>query len=200
MVLLLVKPYLQDQEHDFYLWLNDDTFLFPECLQLLFSGSIECNHQSIIVGATKSAITNKITYGGREVNDVLLQPNGVLQQCHHFNGNVVLIPKYVYKIVGKLDPIFHHALGDFDYGLRAGKAQIRMYVASEFLGYCEGHDNFAKWCQPERPLKERYQALYSSTCDCNPKQFFAFESRHYGRVTAVFHWITIHIRLIFPKV
>lgn len=186
-------------EYDFYLWLNDDTFLLENSLNMLLESSGECDHRAIIIGSTKSVVTNEITYGGRDKEKKLLIPNGVLQLSHYINGNVVLIPKYVYSILGKLDPVFHHALGDIDYGLRAYKNQIRVYVAPEYVGYCEGHNDFAKWCQVERSLKERYKLLYTSVCDCNPIQQFTFESRHYGYLTAIFHWITLHIRLFFPK-
>lgn len=188
------------KKYDYYLWLNDDTFLFENALvSMLTSSQIQLN-KAIIVGSTMSLNLDRITYGGRNKSGSLILPTSLLQECDHFNGNVVLVPKYVFEKVGYLDPIFHHAIGDFDYGLRARKQDIKAYVASSFIGLCEGHDNFSKWCQVETPFRQRVKTLYSSTCDCNPKQFFIFEKRHFGFCKAIFHQITIHLRLVFPNV
>lgn len=48
-------------------------------------------------------------------------PNGKLQLCEYFNGNIVLIPQAVYSVVGMNNPSYSHSIGDFDYGLRAKK-------------------------------------------------------------------------------
>lgn len=37
------------------------------------------------------------------------------------NGNCVFIPSEIVNAIGNLDPIFSHAMGDIDYGLRAQK-------------------------------------------------------------------------------
>lgn len=187
------------EDFDFYLWLNDDTFLDEDSLRILLVSSLTKDNQAILVGSTRSEINNKITYGGRDKSGKLLIPNGSVQECVHFNGNVVLIPRVVFQKVGKLDNVFHHAIGDFDYGLRAKKKGVLAYIASEYVGFCEEHDNVSKWCRPEVAFGNRFRALYSTTCDCNPQQFFIFESRHYGFVRAVKHFITIHIRVVFPN-
>lgn len=184
---------------DYYLWLNDDTFLFENGINSLLKSSFEKENQAIIVGSTISEISKIITYGGRYDNGQIIEPNDSLQDCFHFNGNLVLIPKKVFEKVGFLDPIFHHAVGDFDYGMRARKKGVQLFISPEFNGFCEGHENFSKWCRVETPLIQRLKTLYSSTCECNPKQFFIFEKRHYGLIQAMKHLITIHIRAFLPK-
>jgi GT2 family glycosyltransferase len=184
---------------DYYLWLNDDTFLFENCLNIFLASSFEKEDQAIIVGTTISETTNLITYGGRNGNGRLFEPNNSMQECNHFNGNVVLIPKSVFEKVGILDPVFHHAIGDFDYGLRALQKSVQLFVSPTFSGFCEGHEKFSKWCQVQTPVRQRLKILYDSTCDCNPKQFFIFENRHFGLLQATKHFITIHIRAFFPQ-
>jgi GT2 family glycosyltransferase len=184
---------------DFYLWLNDDTFLDEDSLRILLASSLTKDNQAILVGSTRSEISGEITYGGRDKNGKLLIPNGSVQECVHFNGNVVLIPRAVYQKVGKLDDVFHHAIGDFDYGLRAKKLDVTAFITSIYVGVCETHDNFPKWCRPDVSLIDRIKVLYSPWCDTNPKQFFTFESRHYGYVKAMKHFISIHIRVVFPN-
>lgn len=110
---------------DYYLWLNDDTYLNSNAIKELLSTSQLCNDKAIIVGTTVSSRTNSVTYGGRTKAGQLIIPNGLLEECHHFNGNIVLVTSFVHKILGNLDPIFHHTLGDFDYGMRAEKKKSR---------------------------------------------------------------------------
>jgi GT2 family glycosyltransferase len=184
---------------DYYLWINDDTYLFENSLCFLLDAANKLDNKSIVVGTTKSCGDNLITYGGRNLNGKLIIPNNHLQECDHFNGNIVLVPCYVFEKVGVLDSHFHHALGDFDYGLRAKKLGIKSFITDNIMGICEAHDNFSKWCQPETPLMNRIQLLYKSTCDCNPKQYFIFEKRHFGVLMALFHLFTIHLRLFFPR-
>ena len=185
---------------DFYLWLNDDTFLFENSIEHLLVSSSEKKNQAIIVGTTKSEVSGLLTYGGRRESVDLIEPNANLEECYHFNGNVVLIPKSVFQKIGFLDNSFHHAIGDFDYGLRARKQNIKLFVSSSVNGTCERHDNFPKWCQEEIPFKERLATLYTSTCESYPKQIFIFNNRHYGLLKAISSIVSIHLRLLLPTI
>jgi GT2 family glycosyltransferase len=129
--------------YDYYLWLNDDTFLYDNAILTL----LQCKYpNSIVTGTTQSQINYNPTYGGYLTKSKnLISPNGSYQQCDYSNGNCVLVPKYVYEKVGNLDPIFHHALGDFDYSLRARKMGIEIYVAPHFIGFCESHETNPNW-------------------------------------------------------
>jgi GT2 family glycosyltransferase len=187
------------KEHfDFYLWLNDDTMLFPGALKDMFNCASMTNEKAIICGTTRSAISGEVTYGGRSKTKGLLKPNDHLQPCDYFNGNCVLVPDSVYKIVGNLDSIFSHSTGDWDYGLRAVKADIKLLTSCFYIGTCEKHDSLPKWCSPTVKLKERIKA-FNTPLAVNPVQHFKFDLRHNGLFSAVKHYITIHIRLFFPS-
>lgn len=183
---------------DFYLWLNDDTFLFENSLHSLLESSFQKENQSIIVGSTVSENNNEITYGGRNRNGKLIKPNGELQMCNHFNGNIVLIPKSVFEKNGYLDSTFHHALGDIDYGLRANKVNIESYVANDFVGICEGHITLPKWFDSEIKTLGRFKSYYSTSCGSNPIQLFRFENRHHGFLKALKSLITNHLQVFNP--
>lgn len=185
--------------YDFYLWLNDDTFVYNNMLEILLIASKEKKNKAIIVGATQSAISKKPTYGGRLINGKIPYPNGMLARVHYFNGNIVLVPQYVYNILGNLDFYFTHSKGDFDYGLRANKAGIETYQVGEFLGECELHDSLDKWCDPNIYLKERWKAMKRPN-GMPPNETFHLERKHFGFFTAIFHYITIHLRCLFPKI
>ena len=186
------------QNYDYYFWLNDDTTLKENALSILISSSELKNDESIIVGTTVSTKDSKrITYGGRTKSAGLLMPSKELILCELFNGNIVLIPNFVFKIVGTNDSIFRHALGDFDYGLRAGKLGVKSYVAPEILGACDEHESLSIWCNPKQPFNKRWKAFRQPTGH-NPEEFFIFEKRHKGLSVAVFHYFTNHLRVMFP--
>lgn len=186
------------KDYDFYLWLNDDTFVYPYMLATIFQASQQKENKAIIVGATLSANHKNSTYGGRMVNGQIAAVNGELIHIHHFNGNIVLIPRFVYQQLGNLDYYFTHSKGDFDYGLRAGKAGIKMYQIGIYLGECEQHESLDKWCNPDVPFKQRWKMLHRPN-GMPPKETFHLEKRHIGLFTAMFHYCTIYIRCIIPQ-
>jgi GT2 family glycosyltransferase len=192
------KSAAQKGNYDYYLWLNDDTLLIKEALSVMLEFSLSVKNERIIVGATCSMIDKAITYGGFTINDEILLPNGTWQNCDYFNGNIVLIPSFVFNQVGFLDQRFLHAIGDIDYGLRALKMGFIHCLSPIFLGYCENHEEYPVWCNPSFPWYKRIKNLYTPLGN-NTIEFFAFDQRHHGIFTAVFHFFTIHIRTIFPS-
>jgi GT2 family glycosyltransferase len=185
------------KKFDYYLWLNDDTFLFENAIKILLVQTIE---KAIVCGTTQSIVNPKATYGGyRKKPDRLLLPNGTFQECDYFNGNCVLISKEVFDLVGNLDPVFHHAVGDFDYSLRAKKLGIVLYVAPAFIGSCESHTELPKWRSPSVSLFKRVKNLYTASSGCYPPQFFIFDKRHNGLFLAIVHFFSIHLRAMIPS-
>lgn len=182
---------------DFYLWLNDDTCLFKYAITELLNVIVDKGDQVIVCGSTKSKVNNSITYSGYH-DHVMVIPNGEVQTCNSFNGNIVLIPQYVYDKVGNLDNTFSHSIGDLDYGMRAVKKGINIYIAPNSLGNCENNPQDHLWCRPEKPFMVRLKFLYSPLGYCNPTEFFVFEKRHYGFLIALKHVFSIHLRLLFP--
>lgn len=185
------------KDFDYYLWLNDDTFLEKIALQILLQ---EKYPLSIVCGTTKSRLEQKANYGGYAIKPrKLLAPNGDYQRSDYCNGNCVLIPKEVFYKLGNLDPIFHHALGDFDYSLRARKMGIDIHVAPDYIGTCESHDFVPKWQNSTISWRKRLKNLYTVSSGCCPSEFFVFEKRHNGLMVACCHYLTTHLRAIFPQ-
>lgn len=184
------------REYDYYLWLNDDTFLFENAIaEMLFC--LPAN--SIISGTTSSFVHKNPTYGGfNDSTKDLIKPTGQFQECGHINGNCVLISNKVFQLVGNTDPIFHHALGDFDYGLRAKKLGVKLYVAPNYIGTCESHSSIPGWRSTSETLFNRFKYLYAPASGCHPFQYFVFDKRHNGLGIAILHIISIHIRAIIP--
>lgn len=135
---------------DYYLWLNDDTMLYPDTLARLFACEAErrehTGRPAIVVGSTVDEETGKRTYGGerraawwRRTSFVGLQPRDEAQACESMNGNIVLIPAESAARVGNLDPAFEHAMGDTDYALRANRLGVGVWAAPGVHGTC-GHN------------------------------------------------------------
>ena len=51
-------------DYDFYLWLNDDTLLYPDAVQRLLETSKQFDDKAIIVGSVQDPDTGAWTYGG----------------------------------------------------------------------------------------------------------------------------------------
>lgn len=185
-------------DYDFYLWLNDDTFVYESMLKELTDTAVETNEKAIIVGATESTDHSVITYGGRLKNGSIPKPDGRLVKVDYFNGNIVLIPRAAYEVLGNLDYYFTHSKGDFDYGMRAKKAGIAMYQCGMVLGECDEHPTLDKWCNPDVPFAQRWKMLNRPN-GMPPKETFHLEKRHKGLITASFHYLTIYLRCLCPK-
>lgn len=185
------------KDYDFYLWLNDDTFVYGNMLNALVEAAAETEEQAIIVGATEDCAHTCITYGGRLSGGMIPQPDGTLREVDYFNGNIVLIPQSAYRALGNLDYYFTHSKGDFDYGMRAKEAGIKMYQAGEILGECDAHETIDKWCNPEVPLLQRWRAMNRPN-GMPPKETFHLDLKHKGLPVACLHYASVCLRCLVP--
>ena len=190
----------EKSDYDYYLWVNDDMLIYDNSLEMLLQTSNEKDNKAIIVGYTTNTEKNKITYGGRTHDSKLIKEVDGITKCSTFNGNFVLIPKYVYSIVGKNDPVFHHAIGDSDYGLRAEKHGISCYIAKHSCGICDTHTKLPKCFDPSVPFITRWKCFYEPGGNgANPNEFFIFRKRHYGLISALKTYISNTLHLVLPQ-
>jgi GT2 family glycosyltransferase len=130
-------------EYDYFLWVNDDTFLFEDAISILLAS--KKNEDDIITGSICDPITKKRTYGGAIFNRSFLRPlkynvvdiNGKPQEIDTINGNAVLIPLTAFKKIGKFDKDLTHLGGDLDYSLRARKLDIKIFLTPSHIGTCK---------------------------------------------------------------
>lgn len=157
---------------DYYLWLNDDTLLYPDAVSRMLACHANILSQTgksaIVVGSTVDEHTGKLTYGGerraswwRRTTFVRVTPAVDAQQCDSMNGNFVLIPSEVAQRVGNLDSSFEHAMGDTDYALRASSLGIELWVAPGIFGTC-GHNSIeGTYLDVSLPFSRRWKHLLS---------------------------------------
>ena len=185
-------------EYDYYLWLNDDTFLYGDSIKRVISTSLDNNDSALLVGSTCSPDDNtRITYGGW-VGNSLIADTSKSYRCDTINGNVVLVPKSVFDILGFNTTIFKHRGGDTDYGIRANEKGIPVLTVPGVIGECARHDSIPIWKDPSQPLSRRWKNFFSPL-GANPFEFFRFRKLHYGIFPAIKTFITNFFHVLFPS-
>lgn len=189
-----------EDDYDFFIWLNDDVILDTMAIMELF----ECYKQvflinqipAIITGACRSSKNgSKFSYGGRtEQGEVI--PNGKLQKCTYINGNVVLIPDEIFKKLGNLSNEYTHAMGDFDYGLRAIKSGFNNYTTKKYIAICSLNE-LPMWSSPEISLRKRLKYFFSPK-GLYYKEYIAFRKKFWGTQWMLYS-IKAYFRVIFPS-
>lgn len=190
--------------YDYYLWLNDDTLLYPEALESL----LRTHHRvarlggeaSIVVGSTCDPDTGQHTYGGlrreswlRPLHFTPVEPGREPRQCDTMNGNCVLIPREVAEVVGNLDPAFTHSMGDIDYGFRAQEACCRIWIAPGYAGNCPRNSLRGSWRDAKLNFRSRLDKLLGPK-GLPPREWGVFVRRHAGPLW-VAYWTLPYVRL-----
>jgi len=184
--------------YDFYILLNDDVVLYEYSFSELFDCSNLKFHKSLITGIIESKDKTSIYYGGYDFKKQMIHPNGKMNDVFLMNGNFVLVPKFVFDKVGFLDGIFHHDLGDNDYGLRAIKNKIEVVTTRIAVGSGLKNDfcRVRKW---KSTLVKRFYILYSPIGN-NPRINFIFRKRHFGLFNASLYYVHIHFINLLPDI
>ena len=201
----------QAMRHEFrwYLWLNDDTLLFDDGVSRLLRAAEEIESLGktdvIVVGAIQDPMTKEYTYGGVQSASrwhpgkfKMVLPSNEPVSCDTFHGNCVLISNKAALRVGNLDPIFIHAMADFDYGLRAKKKGIGIYLVPGFVGTCSRNNNTNTWTDTGAPFNIRWKHLLSIK-GLPPKIWLKYCLRH-GGVVGLTCFTFPYLRVIFESI
>ena len=175
---------------DYYLWLNDDTMLRPDAVSRLLECELALRKKYgkpvIMVGSTVDTATGDITYGGelqasglKRTRFLRIVPSEVAQRCDSMTGNIVLIPKDIAQVVGNLDPVFEHAMGDTDYALRARKLGFGVWVGPGVFGTCGHNPNTGTYRDAGLPLSRRWRQMMSRK-GLPWRSWLVFTRRHMG--------------------
>ncbi len=199
-----------EKDYDYYLWLNDDSNINLNSLTELinFSNEQAINNQSLVIGSMCDPLTGELTYGGIKRKNKLfnqismeriLLPHGEATKADTMNGNCVLVPRYVAQQVGNIDEAFSHSLGDYDYGLRATKLDIDIWVLPTFLGTCTyDHIIAGSYEDKSLTLSVRFKKV-TSVKGLPPYAWFVYCRRHAGFMWP-FIWCNRYVRVILSSV
>ena len=193
------------EDYDFYLWLNDDTRLKQDAMAQLYATYTEARAKFgellIVIGSTCEEGQDALSYGGWEVSRGRFSlmrwyktpaATGQWKTCDTMNGNCVLIPRAVVKVVGNIDPGYTHGMGDMDYGLRAKQAGCQIVVAPGFHGYCSANDGAGLWTDTTLPLLERWKRLLGPK-GLPMREWKIFTRRHAGGLWMI-NWLWPYLK------
>lgn len=180
---------------DYYLWLNDDTYLYPQAIATLLKVAedihSEENKAAVVVGSTQAEENGQVNHGGIIVDGSwwttsLVVPGDKPIPCDTLNGNCVLISKGVVHQVGNLDSTFIHTMGDIDYGFRVRAIGFPLVVMPGFAGICHSNAIAGTYEDTALPLRERLSKIVDIK-GRPPRPWFIFLWRHFGWL-GLFYW------------
>ena len=196
------------ENYDYYLWLNDDTILLPGAFDALLKTAHSIQEkegrEGIIVGSCRDPESGQHTYGGKikrnrhsRLPDQPMPPIDEMNHCDTMNGNLVVVPRQVFILLGNLSPEFTHAFGDVDYGMRGRRSGVPISVAPGHLAECAANVRVRPWTARNVPLKERWRDM------CNPhglppKQWYLYVKRHTGSAWP-YYFLKPIFRVIIPQ-
>ncbi len=193
---------------DFYLWLNDDTVLMPDAVDRLLACAAELTQRRktpvVVVGNTQDSVTGAHTYGGerqlpwsRGFKFQRVALSALPQPCETLTGNIVLISAQAAKQVGNLDPQFEHAMGDTDYGLRANKLGVELWIAPGAHGTCSHNPVVNTYVDASLPFSERWKRMLHRK-GLPWRSWLIFTRRHAGVIWPL-HFAWPYFKLVFGR-
>lgn len=197
------------REVDFLLWINDDTLLTDDALVILMRTHKALHEQLgqpvIVVGATADSATGMLTYGGsvavsrwRRFTYRRVWSATEPVKCEAMNGNLVLLPMEIVRVVGNFDPVFEHAMGDTDYALRARKAGYQVFVAPGFVGHCSNNSSVGTFLDNSLPFSLRWKKMMSRK-GLPPRSWLHLTRQHGGMAWPLF-FVWPYFKLIVGQV
>jgi len=199
------KALKETNKFNYYLLLNDDTFLFKNALKSFFADLSSVGDNAILVGSIKDPDTGNFSYGGRILinnyniaSTEVIPDNNSPQLCDLGNGNVMLIPSIVVDKIGILSDQYTHVLADIEYTTKAKKAGISSYISSFYLGECKNDHDPDQKRKNGFSLQQRIEYLYSV------KGFSYKEYLYFIRTYFPFYlpqaWLSLWIKTILPPI
>ena len=176
------------KDYDFYIWLNDDMELYPNAFDEILECSALYHDKAIVSGLVQESSSLKVIYGGYDKHQRLIEANGKNNAIHHLNGNFVIVPKYVFDKLGYFDEVYHHDIGDVDYGLMALSASIPVVSTRCYIGKTDGvlKSSSLRIRKSGVGIVERFKKL-NSPLGAPPHIHFHFIKKHRGAIPAIIY-------------
>lgn len=182
-------------DYDYYIWLNNDVYLRDFSFENLFSTSKLYQDKVIVSGIIESK-DGDIIYGGYDSSKKLIRPNGLSNNITYLNGNFVLVPKFVFKIIGNFDPVFHHDLGDVAYGFSSKFKGIPVVSTKNVVGVGEVN-NICRERLNNVNVISRFRRLYSPL-GSPPFINFYFRKKYFSLINATLYFLFQHFLNFIP--
>lgn len=191
----------QECRPDFVLLFNDDVDFYDRAIEGLVERN-DGNRKQIWVGPTCEADGISLSYGGiaRTSNwkpkfRIVKADSREGLKVNTFNANCVLVPTEILVKTGNMDPVYHHSLGDFDYGYMTVKQGAEIFVSDEYVGMCPNNSEKGTWRDATMSRKARFKAK-ESIKGVPFKEFYHYILKHYNFPAAVIFSISPYIRIL----
>lgn len=188
-------------EPDYVLLFNDDVDFYDGAID----GLVERNSGSankIWVGPTCESDGVSLSYGGIARTSNWKPKFKIVKADSHdglkvntFNANCVLIPVGIFVKTGNMDPVYHHSLGDFDYGYMTGRQGAEIYVSDEYVGMCPNNSEKGTWRDATMTRRARFKAK-ESIKGVPFGEFYHYILKNYNFPAAVIFSISPYIRIL----
>jgi GT2 family glycosyltransferase len=182
---------------DFYLLLNDDTFLYPDAVRELLAVCPTPETTVIAVGAIRDPKTGRWVYGGNQSDLDFVEGADGPRLCRTMNANCTLLPRAVYRKVGMFHHAYRHAMGDIDYGLEAGRKGVAIYESTSFIGECDPNPEAGSWRDRSLPRVKRWRKLVSVK-GLPPKDWLHYCRRNCGNQW-LRYWCSPYFKVLLGK-
>lgn len=186
------------EDFDAYLWLNDDTDLYPHALETLLETADlqrrQTGREGIVVASVREPRDGSVSFGAMDDRGQL-PPVERPVPVRAFNGNCVLVTRGAFRALGNLSAAFRHSFGDVDYGLRAQRQGVPAWVAPGFLAECPGNPP-PSWQNPAVPLRQRWRAVHGPK-GCPPAEAAVLFRLSYP-LTWPLYLMRLYLRVLWP--
>ncbi len=196
--------------YDYFLLLNDDTYLFETTIQELIRSNLHVFERdkisNITIGTTVDEKTGTLTYGGfrletkNRLKHKLVASADKEEECDLGCANIMFVPKAIVDEIGILHENFIHGIADFDYTLRAKKSGFKVWVAPGKLGSCP-YDHGNSWKSSDTSLSDRIKHLYSPK-GLQYREFLFFLKSHFPLDlpgTIIKFWVKTLFPIVYDK-
>lgn len=170
---------------EYIFWLNDDTLPEPGALRLLLEESRA--HRAVAGAASFLPGETAPAYSGMRRGFWSLRriqnPGTATVPCDALHGNVVCLPAAIVPRLGYPDGAgLPHALGDFDYTLRAATAGIPVCVVGQARAVAQPNLslNYRSWLLSDVPPRTWWRELRRPGSHLHWTAQRRFHSRHFG--------------------
>jgi len=138
---------------DYFLLLNDDTYIYKNVFDELFEadsyGFEQTGQHGLSSGiACQPGNKDEITYGGLNFvskakgRQELVQPTGIPQRIDMTHANILLVHRSVVDRIGIFHKGYRHGSADIDYSMMASRHGISTFSTPHVCGECEwDHDS-----------------------------------------------------------
>ncbi|MGB5972439.1 MAG: glycosyltransferase family 2 protein [Nodosilinea sp.] len=193
--------YAYQQGADYFIWLNDDAFPYPNALSQLVQ---HCALAPKRIAAGQCYATTQLTeptYGGQIKHlwsvELIATGSGEETSCDCMSGNVVCLPRSVVDDLGYPPADFlPHCHADIVYTLAAKRAGYDLQVLGDAIALCAFNPIEAGWASSPIPMSARWRQIKSLKSGIHPPTYWVYCHRVFGWWIGLLLFVGVYLKLL----